>query len=126
LKQQEIYEKLDRPYLPGLIHGSPAYESYIAEQRFQEVLGDANVFSDLLGGRGVSSNRNDDFRKAFSFIVIACDEIGGDRKQSLLKLRARVCRYHELDVSEASDLKLPDFVKLLKEASHTQTDRDSL
>jgi len=125
LKQKELYERLDRPYLPGLIKGSPACDSYIAEQRFQEAIGDAKVFSDLLDGRGVSSNRNDDFRKAYSYIVIACDEIGDNRKQALLKLRACVCRYHELDVSHASDLELPEFVQLLKEVSHPPTSPDN-
>lgn len=32
-KQQEIYEKLDRPFLPGLLKGSPACDSYLAEQQ---------------------------------------------------------------------------------------------
>lgn len=114
-KQQEIYEKLDRPFLPGLLKGSPACDSYLAEQQVKKALGDAKVFSDLLAGQGVSSDRDDDDRKAYSYISITCDEMGGNRKESLLKLRARVCKQHDLDVSQASRLSLPEFVRLLKQ-----------
>jgi len=120
-KQKEVYEKLGRLYLPGLIAGSPACDSYLADQNVKRALGDAQDFADLLDGRGVSSDRDDDARRAFSFIVTVCDEIGGDRNETLRKLRARVCRHHELDISYVSRLDLPTFARLLKEVTGRST-----
>lgn len=124
LAQKEIYERLDRPFLPALIKGSPACDSYLAAQRFQQAFGDARVFSDLLDGRGVSAARDDEFRKAYSALIVMCDEIGGNRRQTLLRLRARVCRHHDMDVSEASELDLPTFVRLLREACRQSPNSD--
>ena len=116
-RQQEIYKKLGRPYLPGLIAGSPACDSWLAELHFRTAMGDAKTFADVLAGQAVSAaDPSNEHRRAFNQLILCCDEIGGERNAALLRLRATVCRHHKLDVCQTSELPLPEFVRLLEEA----------
>jgi pyrimidine deaminase RibD-like protein len=123
-KQQEIYKKLGRPCLPGLIAGSPACDSYLAEMHFKNVMGDAKTFADVLAGQAVSTaDPSNEYRRAFNQLILCCDEIGGERTAALLRLRATVCRHHKLDVCHASELPLPEFVRLIEEAQVNLTNK---
>ena len=120
-EKKEVYTRLNRNFNPGLIAGSPAEESFRVSTMTKVSLGDAEVFSDLLCGQQVKRNADPQLRRAYNSLVLSCQEIGGDRNQILLKLRARVCRFHDLDVSDVSALRLHDFVELLEQCDEGHT-----
>ena len=77
----------------------------------------ARTFGDLLyRGRGVAPSDldpGDPYRQAYSRVVVECGMLGGYNTTNLEKLRAMVCKKGDLDVLDASDLTLPEFVKIL-------------
>ena len=79
--------------------------------------GFARTFGDLLyRGRGVAPSDldpGDPYRQAYSRVVVECGMLGGYNTTNLEKLRAMVCKKGDLDVLDASDLTLPEFVKIL-------------
>ena len=124
VRYEEVYKQGGKLYLPGLIRGSPACDSYFAGLHVKQALGDARNLADMLAGQGVGRDGDSDYRKAYNHIILCCNEIGGDRKEALLKLRAQVCRYHDLDVSDVGEFELPEFVRLLKAVAKSErTDR---
>jgi len=123
--KRKVYKELERDFLPGLIKGSPACDSYIISVTTQASLGDAQTFVDVLSGRSVKTTGDTNLRRAYNSLVLTCDEIGGDRRDALLKLRVQVCRAHDLDVSDIADLTLTEFVQLLADATkHTTIESD--
>lgn len=115
--KQRVYRELGRDFLPGLIQGSPACESYIISVTTQASLGDAQTFVEMLAGRSVKTTAAPELRRAYNSLILSCDEIGGDRREALLKLRVQVCRAHDLDVSYVADLPLTEFMELLADAT---------
>ena len=113
---KKLYEENGAVFNPALERGSPAALHVIAQHQHQATQGDARTFVDVLAGLSVPGDGPEAHRKAYIYLVVRCDKIGGDRKEALLKLRAMVCLRHELDVRKIGELPLPRFVELLKVA----------
>ncbi len=114
-RAKELYDKHGAVFNPALEAGSPAAYHVITQHYYQATAPDAQTFGDVFGGLQVKPDNPDgELWRAYSDIIVACDLLGGDQKEALRKVRAKVCQYHDIDVVQANTMPMSQFATLWK------------
>ncbi len=118
-RAKELYDKHGAVFNPALEMGSPAAHHVLAQLHFRATAPEAQTFGDVFGDLRVKPNNADsELWRAYSDILVACDAIGGDQKEALRKMRAKVCQHHSVDFLRANTMPLPQFVALWHSANN--------
>ena len=116
-RAKEFCDKHGTVFNPALERGSPAANHVIAQHYYEATAPEATCFGDVCGGLEVKrDNADTELRRSYNSIIVACDSTGGDQKDAMRKIRAKVCQYHGIDVAEANVMPLSQFVALLEAA----------